>query len=150
VSEEIAFGPLQMGWTRSKVEGRIGDVLEMLGIADLADRAPYQLSGGEKKRVAIASVLVMNPEVILFDEPTAALDPRTQQRLVELIAELGRGGKTIVWRPTTSTCSMWSPSAVWCSPKPIRSWRRRRPMNSCPTSSSSGPSTSSEPRSGRR
>ena len=96
VSEEIAFGPLQMGWPRSKVEGRIGDVLEMLGIVDLADRAPYQLSGGEKKRVAIASVLVMNPEVILFDEPTAALDPRTQQWLVELIAELGRGGKTIV------------------------------------------------------
>src|SRR5207244_2937987 len=96
VREEIAFGPLQMGWTRSKVEGRIGDVLGMLGIVDLADRAPYQLSGGEKKRVAIASVLVMNPEVILFDEPTAALDPRTQQWLVELIAELGQGGKTIV------------------------------------------------------
>jgi cobalt/nickel transport system ATP-binding protein len=96
VSEEIAFGPLQMGWPRAKVEARIRDVLEMLGIVDLADRAPYQLSGGEKKRVAIASVLVMNPEVILFDEPTAALDPRTQQWLVDLIAELGRGGKTIV------------------------------------------------------
>jgi cobalt/nickel transport system ATP-binding protein len=96
VREEIAFGPLQMGWSRAKVEGRIGDVLSMLDIEDLADRAPYQLSGGEKKRVAIASVLVMNPEVILFDEPTAALDPRTQQWLVELIAELGAGGKTIV------------------------------------------------------
>lgn len=96
VSEEIAFGPLQMGWPRARVEGRIGDVLEMLGIVDLADRAPYQLSGGEKKRVAIASVLVMNPEVILFDEPTAALDPRTQHWLVDLIAELGRSGKTIV------------------------------------------------------
>jgi cobalt/nickel transport system ATP-binding protein len=68
----------------------------MLEIADLADRAPYQLSGGQKKRVAIASVLVMNPEVILFDEPTAGLDPRTQQWLLELIVELGRAGKTIV------------------------------------------------------
>ena len=68
----------------------------MLDIADLADRAPYQLSGGEKKRVAIASVLVMNPEVLLFDEPTAALDPRTQQWLIELIVELNRAGKTIV------------------------------------------------------
>jgi cobalt/nickel transport system ATP-binding protein len=96
VREEIAFGPLQMGWSREKAHGRIGDVLRMLDIEDLADRAPYQLSGGEKKRVAIASVLVMNPDVILFDEPTAALDPRTQQWLVELIAELGAGGKTIV------------------------------------------------------
>ena len=71
-------------------------MLAMLEIADLADRAPYQLSGGQKKRVAIASVLVMNPEVLLFDEPTAALDPRTQQWLIELIVELNRAGKTIV------------------------------------------------------
>ena len=66
------------------------------GIADLADRAPYQLSGGQKKRVAIASVLVMNPEVLLFDEPTAALDPRTQRWFLDLIVELHRAGKTIV------------------------------------------------------
>ena len=96
VREEIAFGPLQMGIGRDEVEQRIADVMAMLEIADLADRAPYQLSGGEKKRVAIASVLVMNPEVLLFDEPTAALDPRTQQWLVELIVELNRAGKTIV------------------------------------------------------
>ena len=80
--------------TRSRA--RIDDVLSMLEIADLADRAPFQLSGGEKKRVAIASVLVMNPDVLLFDEPTAALDPRTQAWLVELILELNRAGKTIV------------------------------------------------------
>lgn len=96
VREEVAFGPLQLGWPRSKIERRIADVLEMLEIADLADRAPFQLSGGEKKRVAIASVLVMNPDVLLFDEPTAALDPRTQAWLVELILELNRAGKTIV------------------------------------------------------
>ncbi len=96
VREEVAFGPLQMGAGRDEVEQRIADVLAMLEIADLADRAPYQLSGGQKKRVAIASVLVTNPELILFDEPTAALDPRTQQWLLELIVELGRAGKTIV------------------------------------------------------
>ena len=96
VREEIAFGPLQLGIDRDEIEQRVDDVLAMLEIADLADRAPFQLSGGQKKRVAIASVLVMNPEVLLFDEPTAALDPRTQQWLIELIVELGRAGKTIV------------------------------------------------------
>lgn len=96
VREEVAFGPLQLGIGRDEVEQRIADVMSMLEISDLADRAPYQLSGGQKKRVAIASVLVSNPELILFDEPTAALDPRTQQWLLELIVELGRAGKTIV------------------------------------------------------
>jgi len=96
VREEIAFGPLNMGLPAHEVERRVDDTLAMLGIGSLADRAPYLLSAGQKKRVAIASVLVMNPEVLLFDEPTAALDPRTQQWLVELIAELGAAGKTIV------------------------------------------------------
>ena len=96
VREELAFGPLNMGLPREEVEARVVDTLTMLDIDDLAERAPYQLSGGEKKRVAIASVLVMNPEVLLFDEPTAALDPRTQQWLMELIVELNQAGKTIV------------------------------------------------------
>jgi len=96
VREEIAFGPLNMGLDADAVARRVDDTAAMLDIVDLADRAPYQLSGGEKKRVAIASVLVMNPEVLLFDEPTAALDPRTQQWLIELIVELNRAGKTIV------------------------------------------------------
>ena len=96
VREEIAFGPLQLGLAPDAVRARIADVLSMLGIAQLADRAPHQLSGGERKRVAIASVLATNPEVLLFDEPTAGLDPRTQAWLLELIEELHRAGKTIV------------------------------------------------------
>lgn len=96
VREEIAFGPLNMGMGTDEARARVGDVLAMLDIVDLADRAPYQLSGGEKKRVAIASVLVMNPDVLLFDEPTAALDPRTQRWLLDLVVELHRSGKTIV------------------------------------------------------
>jgi cobalt/nickel transport system ATP-binding protein len=96
VREELAFGPLNMGLPSHEVQARVDDTLAMLDIARLAERAPYQLSGGEKKRVAIASVLVMNPEVLLFDEPTAALDPRTQQWMVELIMELHDAGKTIV------------------------------------------------------
>jgi cobalt/nickel transport system ATP-binding protein len=96
VREEVAFGCLQMGMTPEAATARVDDVLGMLDITGLADRAPFQLSGGQKKRVAIASVLVMNPEVLLFDEPTAALDPRTQQWLIDLIVELNRAGKTIV------------------------------------------------------
>ena len=96
VRDEIAFGPLNMGMPVEQVACRVDDTLEMLDIAELADRAPYQLSGGQKKRVAIASVLVMNPQVLMFDEPTAALDPRTQQWLMELIVELNQAGKTIV------------------------------------------------------
>jgi cobalt/nickel transport system ATP-binding protein len=96
VREEVAFGPLNLGMSNDEAADRVHDTLSMLDITNLADRAPYQLSGGQKKRVAIASVLVMNPEVLLFDEPTAALDPRTQQWLIELIIELNNAGKTIV------------------------------------------------------
>jgi cobalt/nickel transport system ATP-binding protein len=96
VRDEVAFGPLNLGLEADEVRQRVDDVLAMLDITDLVERAPYQLSGGQKKRVAIASVLVMNPEVLLFDEPTAALDPRTQQWLVDLIVEVNRAGKTVV------------------------------------------------------
>src|SRR6266567_2462624 len=85
-----------MGLGPDETAQRVADILALLDIAALAERAPYQLSGGQKKRVAIASVLVMNPEVLLFDEPTAALDPRTQHWLMELIVDLGAAGKTIV------------------------------------------------------
>jgi len=97
VREEIAFGPLQLGLEPNEIEARIEEVTAMLEIGDLAERAPYQLSAGQKKRVAIASVLVMNPELLLFDEPTAGLDPRTRHWLLELMVELGRAGKTIVF-----------------------------------------------------
>ena len=96
VREEVAFGPLQLGLSRDETADRVRDVLAMLGVSDLADRAPFQLSGGQKKKVAIASVLVMNPDVLLFDEPTAALDPRTRFWLIELVERLGEAGKTIV------------------------------------------------------
>lgn len=96
VREEVAFGPLHLGLPAVEVAQRVADTLAMLEIEHLADRAPYQLSGGQKKRVAIASVLAMNPDVLLFDEPTAALDPRTQQWLIDLMVRLNGAGKTIV------------------------------------------------------
>jgi cobalt/nickel transport system ATP-binding protein len=68
----------------------------MMDIVKLRDRAPHTLSGGEKKKVCIASVLVNNPDILLLDEPSAGLDPRTQLWLVELLQELGRAGKTII------------------------------------------------------
>lgn len=96
VREEVAFGPLQLGLARDVVEKRVDDVLQMLAIADIADRAPFQLSGGQKKRVAIGTVLAMNPSVLIFDEPTAALDPRSSEWLTGLIQDIAAAGKTIV------------------------------------------------------
>jgi len=96
VFEEIAFGPLQLNVTPEEVKKRVEDVLEMMEIAKLRDRSPHTLSGGEKKKVCLATVLVNNPDVLLLDEPSAGLDPRTQLWLVELLQELGRAGKTII------------------------------------------------------
>lgn len=96
VFEEIAFGPLQLNVTPEEVKTRVEDVMEMMEIAKLRDRSPHTLSGGEKKKVCIATVLVNNPDVLLLDEPSAGLDPRTQLWLTELLQELGRAGKTII------------------------------------------------------
>jgi len=96
VFEEVAFGPMQLNMSPEEVKTRVIEVLEMLGITKLEDRAPHTLSGGEKKKVCIASVLANNPDILLLDEPTAGLDPRTQLWLVELLQELGRAGKTII------------------------------------------------------
>lgn len=96
VYEEIAFGPLQLKLSAEEVRERVEDVIEMMEIRKLRDRSPHTLSGGEKKKVCIATVLVNNPDVLLLDEPSAGLDPRTQLWLIELLQELGKAGKTIV------------------------------------------------------
>jgi cobalt/nickel transport system ATP-binding protein len=96
VLDELIYGPLQLDIAEKDAFMRAEEVLSMLQIAHLRDRPSYMLSGGEKKRVAIASVLTMNPEVLLFDEPTNGLDPRTQCFLVELLLALHEAGKTIV------------------------------------------------------
>ena len=70
--------------------------LETMEITHLKDRPPHRLSGGEKKRVAIASVLVLDPEVLLLDEPTAALDPRSQSQIIDLLIGWGEGKKTVI------------------------------------------------------
>ncbi len=96
VREEIAFGPLHIGLTQAEVESRVQDVARLLDIENLLDRAPFQLSGGEKKKVAIGCVLTLNPDVLLLDEPTAGLDPRSQSWLLDLLLRLNAAGKTLV------------------------------------------------------
>lgn len=96
VFDEVAFGPLQLGLAPAEVLQRVEDVLAMLGIDSLRDRTPNQLSGGEKKKVAIASVLSLNPQVLLMDEPTSSLDPRTRYWFINLIGDLRKAGKTII------------------------------------------------------
>jgi cobalt/nickel transport system ATP-binding protein len=96
VFDEVAFGPLQLDLPKEEVKKRTEDVMAMVGISGLRDRAPHTLSGGEKKKVCLASVLSVNPDVLLLDEPTAGLDPRSQLWLIELLQELAKAGKTII------------------------------------------------------
>lgn len=96
VYDEIAFGPLQLDLPKEEVKQRVEDIISLMGISHLRDRSPHTLSGGEKKKVCIASVLSVNPDVLLLDEPTAGLDPRSQLWLVEFLQELGMAGKTII------------------------------------------------------
>ena len=96
VLDDVAFGPLQLGLSNEQVKERSDQALAEMGIAHLADRAPFELSGGEKKRAAIASVLSLRPAVVLLDEPTASLDPRTKWVLVDLIQRLAAAGRTLI------------------------------------------------------
>ncbi|MCM0650952.1 energy-coupling factor ABC transporter ATP-binding protein [Clostridium swellfunianum] len=96
VYEEIAFGPRQMGLKEQEIDLRVNDCLKLLNIEELKDRTPYNLSGGEKKRVAIASVLSLNPEVLVLDEPMNGLDPKTKRFLRELLLKLNAAGKTLI------------------------------------------------------
>lgn len=86
VVEDVAFGPLNTGLKAAEALQRADATLEALGIGHLRDRVPYRLSGGEKRLVSVATVLAMNPDVLLLDEPTAGLDHRLTERLVRLIS----------------------------------------------------------------
>lgn len=96
VRDELAFAPLQAGLSREIVSERVNSTADLVGISHLLERPPYRLSGGEKKKVALASVLTVNPEVLFLDEPTNGLDPRTQFWLVEFLAALHHAGKTLI------------------------------------------------------
>jgi cobalt/nickel transport system ATP-binding protein len=88
VYDDIAFGPRNELLTEEEVEARVVNALEQLGITHLRDRMPHRLSGGEKRVIAIASVLAMNPRVILFDEPTSFLDPQARRNVINTLDSL--------------------------------------------------------------
>ncbi|MCQ2248408.1 MAG: energy-coupling factor ABC transporter ATP-binding protein [Treponema sp.] len=96
VYEEIAFGPRQMGLAPDQVKKRCNDVMNLLGISSLAHRAPYHLSGGEKKKTAVACVLSMNPDVLILDEPMNGLDKKSRQILMQVLHGLKDSGKTLI------------------------------------------------------
>lgn len=96
VWEEIAFGPLHMGWEEGEVRRRVAEVIALFGLEEIQHRPPFRLSGGEKRKVALASVLAVNPRVLLLDEPTGGLDPRSQRWVVDMLARLGAAGKTLI------------------------------------------------------
>ncbi|OAT85202.1 energy-coupling factor ABC transporter ATP-binding protein [Desulfotomaculum copahuensis] len=90
VRQEISYGLLNLGLPRESIGETVRWALQVVGLAGYEDKSPYNLSGGEKKRVALASVLAMKPEVLVLDEPTAALDPRGVAQLIELLNEINR------------------------------------------------------------
>lgn len=96
VFDELAFGPLQLGWPAERIRARIEQTLTEFDLTHLGRRSPHQLSGGERKRVALASVLICDPEVLLLDEPTAALDPPSEARLLQLLAAWAGPGRTLI------------------------------------------------------
>lgn len=96
VLAEISFGPMNLRLPRDEVKRRVNDAIAFMGLEDFRARPPHYLSGGEKKRVAIADILAMEPEVILFDEPQAALDPEGAALLEGVLDDLHAAGKTLL------------------------------------------------------
>jgi cobalt/nickel transport system ATP-binding protein len=96
VLEDVAFGPMNMGLTNEEVEARVKDALLKVGMEGYEKKAPHHLSGGQKKRVAIAGILAMKPKIMVLDEPTSGLDPRGASQILKLLYQLNTEGMTIV------------------------------------------------------
>ncbi len=88
VFEDVAFGPLHMGLPEQEIARRVAAALEQVGMSRFAGRLSHHLSTGEKKRIAIATVLSMDPQILVLDEPTAGLDPRARRSLINLLRQL--------------------------------------------------------------
>lgn len=98
VEKDIAFGPKNLGLPAQEISTRVKEALEKVGLAEkgLQEKSPFELSGGQMRRVAIAGVLAMRPEILVLDEPAAGLDPRSREDMLQLIAGLHRDGTTVV------------------------------------------------------
>ena len=96
VVEDVAFGPMNMGLSPEEVEKRVGDSLKKVGMEGFENKAPHHLSGGQKKRVAIAGILAMEPEIMVLDEPTSGLDPKGASQILKLLYQLNEEGMTII------------------------------------------------------
>ncbi len=99
VFKDIAFGPKNMGLSKNEIEKNVYEAMDMVGLSrDLAERSPFELSGGQKRRVAIAGVLAMRPEILILDEPTAGLDPHGRDSLLNRIENLHKNtGMTVIF-----------------------------------------------------
>jgi len=96
VVEDVAFGPMNIGLSKDEVEKRVKESLEKVGMEGFERKPPHHLSGGEKKRVAIAGILAMNPKIMVLDEPTSGLDPRGASQILRILYELNNEGMTII------------------------------------------------------
>lgn len=97
VEEDVAFGPENLGLERNEIRKRVDDSLEAVGMSEYKRHEPHRLSGGQKQRVAIAGILAMQPECVVFDEPTAMLDPRGRKDVMNIIMKLNKEmNKTVV------------------------------------------------------
>ena len=96
VQEDVAFGPMNIDLPKEKVKLRVKEALKRVGMEGFEKKAPHLLSGGQKKRVAIAGILAMQPEIMVLDEPTSGLDPMGAFRIMRLLLKLNREGLTIV------------------------------------------------------
>jgi cobalt/nickel transport system ATP-binding protein len=96
VYQDVSFGPLNLGWPEEKVRRKVEEALKKTGAWDLKDRPTHFLSHGQKKRVAIAGVLAMEPRIIILDEPTAGLDPDYTGQMMQLLADFNQSGATVV------------------------------------------------------
>ncbi len=96
VEEDVAFGPLNLGKSQEETQEIVTNALKRVDMSGFERKAPHHLSGGQKKRVAIAGILAMNPEVMVLDEPTSGLDPRGASEILQLLYELNNEGMTII------------------------------------------------------